>query len=97
VVNAVGVVPGNARDSFGVGGAANNNFLLPSGLSPPTLAAASFGSGQTASASNSQSGGLNALFAALGEQDLATNANLQGAVASKAAGHGQMNDVIAAT
>jgi cell wall-associated NlpC family hydrolase len=47
--------------------------------------------------SNSQSGGLNALFSALGEQDLAANANLQGALASQAAGHGQMNDVIAAT
>jgi peptidoglycan DL-endopeptidase RipB len=66
-------------------------------LSSPTLAAASFGSGQTASASNSQSGGLNALFAALGEQDLAAHANLQGALTSQAAGHGQMNNVISAT
>jgi hypothetical protein len=97
IVNAVGVVLGNVQDSLGVGGATNANFLLSAGSSRPTFVAASFGSGQTASASNSQSGGLNALFAALGEQDLAAHANLQGALTSQAAGHGQMNDVISAT
>jgi transglycosylase-like protein with SLT domain len=94
LVQAVGSVLGTARDSFGVGGAADAGFSSTSASAPPTFAAADFGSGQAVSASSSQSDALNAHYSALGEQDLAANASLQGALDSRGAGLGQMNDVI---
>jgi cell wall-associated NlpC family hydrolase len=94
LVNAVGVVLGMTRDSFGVGGAADAGFSSMS-VSSPTFAAAVAGSGQTAAASSDQSAGLGSLCSALGEQDVAANANLQGALDSQGAGRGQMDDVIA--
>jgi hypothetical protein len=60
LVNAVGVMLGMTRDSFGAGGTADAGFSLTSGSSP-MLAAGIFGSGQTASASSTQSDGLNSM------------------------------------
>jgi cell wall-associated NlpC family hydrolase len=96
LVQAVGVVLGATRDSFGVGGVTDTGFSSTSGSSP-VLAAAVFQSGQTASASSGQSSELDGLFSALGQQDVAANANVQGALDSSGAGRGQMDGVIAAT
>jgi cell wall-associated NlpC family hydrolase len=94
-VRASGAVMGLARDSFGVKVGAGAGLASPSGPSP-TLAAAVFGSGRAAWAANNESKVVDGQVSALGEQDLAVNADLDSALAAAGVGREQMDAVIAA-
>jgi len=92
-VRASGAVMGLARDSFCLGVGGGPGSASTSGSSP-TLAAAFSGSGQAASAAASESTAAGGQLSALGEQNLAADAHLDGALAAAGAGRGQMEAVI---
>jgi hypothetical protein len=93
-VRASGAVMGLARDSFGVDVGEGAGVVSTSGPSP-TLAAAVTGSGRAALAFNNGSNVVGGQVSALGEQDLAANSGLAGALAAAGAGRDQMDAVIA--
>jgi cell wall-associated NlpC family hydrolase len=94
-VQAAGSMMGLARDSFGlnvdVGGGLTSTWE-PSA----TLTDAVSGSGQAVLASNSESNAIDAQVSALGAQNLAANAHLDGTLTAAGAGRGQMEAVIEA-
>jgi cell wall-associated NlpC family hydrolase len=90
-VRASGDVMGVARDSFGlypgVGG-------MSAPATSPMLAAAVSGSGQAATAANTETNVVNGQVSTLGQQNLATNAHLNSALTAASAGRCQMDGVI---
>jgi peptidoglycan DL-endopeptidase CwlO len=94
-VRASGAAMGLARDSFGLNVGLGAGVGSASGPAP-MLAAAVSGSGRAAGAFNSASNVVDGQVSALGEQDLAANSGLAGALAAAGAGRDQMDAVIAA-
>lgn len=93
-VRASGVAMGLARDSFGVKVSEGVGLKPTPGPSPPLVTAAS-NSGRAASAFSTESAVVDGHVTALGEQDLAANSDLVGALAAAGAGRDQMDTVIA--
>jgi hypothetical protein len=94
-VRASGAAMGLARDSFGLNVGLGAGVGSASGAAP-MLAAAVSGSGRAVGAFNSASNVVDGQVSALGEQDLAANSGLAGALAAAGAGRDQMDAVIAA-
>jgi hypothetical protein len=93
-VRASGDVMGFARDSFGLNLGAGAGASTP--WSSPMFAAPVNGSGQAATAANTETNVVNGQVSTLGQQNQAANAHLDGALTAAGAGHCQMDGVISA-